>query len=1014
MGALEELVAAWRANPDADATIALCSYLGGSDRVDLVREVGSSAETWHRDDGDVMLAAGRMFLETDMLAEAQSALVGSGKANPRDARPYRFLGEVLLRRGDAIRAEKVLTRAMKLDASDTDVRLWHDRAVVYIALQKRVGIQAVAAEVARTVPQQRSIPPPSAGAGPAAPAEPWEEQPTVPKPRSAAPTRRASSLPPPLPGARPTAPKRSVPPPLAAPAAHESTAPPALAAIHASAVRASRPPPPGGLPAVPPAPRVPSGVPAPPEELAAAVVPPTPAVVPPTPAVVPPTPAVVPPTPPVVPPTPAVVPPTPPVVPPTPAVAPAAQAIAAGAVAAQAPGLAEYPGSDSLPTLRRAGPGPADVPPVPFEHQPAAELGLAADDSSQPDPRTVLKHLSKVGVFEPEGGAAPAWERAPRERSRGGWVFIAAIVVVAGLGIGGYQYARHRTAVRLEQAKEINRRVAVELDSADVNALKGTDDQLSKVFELNSRSETGARLWLENRVLNALLMPGEAVGIDSGYHRARKVGLGEDRLAFGKMASYLVEGDVAGAAAFLPKWDKRAGDDAHYQLMAGVVLEQAGDARALERYQLAKKLEPKAAVFDLFLARAALMQTGSEASKAIVNAAVRNLGDRPASRALRGLAWALDSGRTPKPPGDAIVTAEQAKQLPVPLQFVPPVVSALIARGEGKSKEQSASLKRALSVSTNPGIATWIGFLAIAAGDEKLGRRAALRALKYNAAYPRARALAARVALVGGRLEEAKKAIEQLDPRSPEVLVVRAVVAYETGDASELKAAVGALDPAVAKLAPFAGLTAAGGVVSGAKYPAKEALQTMASPTVPWGEIIAIDSALDSGDLEFAATLLTPSAQSARPVFEVRRARMLRYQSKLDEAAKALQAAGSGGAKMPARLLLERIYWSVASKKYKDARDLLAKYPSTLGPMSEWVKVLVDASAGQVAQANVKAAQLEPPSPAAPLVLRVLGGRALAAAGDRRGKGYVGSLMGAAPKHPDVVIAAKAIGLIRD
>ncbi len=992
MGALEELVAAWRANPDADATIALCSYLGGSGRVDLVREVGSSAETWHRDDGDVMLAAGRMFLEPDMLPEAQSALVGSGKANPRDARPYRFLGEVLLRRGDAIRAEKVLSRAMKLDAADADIRLWHDRAVVYIALQKRVGIQAVAAEVARTVPRQRSIPPPTAATA-SAPPEPWEEQPTVPNPRSAAPTRRASSLPPPLPGARTSSAPQPLAPLPAAPSVgtRESTAPPAVAAIHASAVRASRPPPPGGLPVVPPAPRIPSvpdaGPPPVPPPAAAAPAAPPPVV--------------------------------PPRMPPGAAAEAAPQSAAPFVpppvpVAAQPPGLAEYPGSDSLPTLRRGGPGPADVPDVPFDHQPAAELGLPADDSSQPDPRTVLKHLSKVGVFEPEGGAAPAWERAPRERTRGGWVFVVAIVLVAGVGIGGYQYSRHRTAQRLEQAKEINRRVAVELDAADVKALKGTDAQLSKVFELNSRSEEGARLWLENRVLNALLAPGEPVGIDSGYHRARKVGLAEERLAFGKMASYLVEGDVAGAAAFLPKWDKKAGEDAHYQLLAGVVLEQAGDARALERYQLAKKLEPKAAVFDLFLARAALMQTGTEASKATVNAAVRNFGDRPAGRALRGLAWALDPSRTPKPPGDAKVTAEQTKQLPVPLRFIPPVVDALIARGDGKGKEQSASLKRALSVSTTPGIATWIGFLAIAAGDEKLGRRAALRALKYNAAYPRARALAARVALVGGRLGEAKKAIEQLDPRSPEVLVVRAVVAYETGDASELKAAVGALDPAVAKLTPFAGLKAAIGVVNGNKYPEKEDLEAMASPTVPWGEIIAIDSALDSGNLELAGTLLTPSEGSERPVFEARRARLLRYQSKLEEAAKALQEAGSGGARMPARILLEWIYWYVASKKYKEARDLLAKYPSTLGPMSDWVKVLIDASAGQVAQANVKGAQLEPPSPAAPLVLRVLGARALAAAGDRRAKGYVGALMSSTPKHPDVIIAAKAVGIIRD
>src|SRR5215207_9414292 len=105
MRALEELLNSWRSNPDADATIAVCSYLGSSKRDELIREVGASAETWHAADGNVMLAVGRMYLEAGMLQDAQTGLVAAGKADPRDARAFRYLGEVLLRRGDALRAD---------------------------------------------------------------------------------------------------------------------------------------------------------------------------------------------------------------------------------------------------------------------------------------------------------------------------------------------------------------------------------------------------------------------------------------------------------------------------------------------------------------------------------------------------------------------------------------------------------------------------------------------------------------------------------------------------------------------------------------------------------------------------------------------------------------------------------------------------------------------------------------------------------------------------------------------
>ena len=231
MGAFEELLESWRSNPTADSTLALCSHLSQQPREELAREVGARSEQWHSADSAVMLAVGRMYLDGGLLAESQAAMVLAGKADPRDARPFRYLGEVLLRRGDATRAEKVLARAIQLGSNDSDTQLWHDRAVVYVALQKRVGAQAVAAEVARTLPQSR---PAAAAPKPARPPAPqikpkWsgEEPPTIPKvdmgplapgvrpPSTAPPKPKPRSAPPPLPSARiaqPKLPPRSPPP----------------------------------------------------------------------------------------------------------------------------------------------------------------------------------------------------------------------------------------------------------------------------------------------------------------------------------------------------------------------------------------------------------------------------------------------------------------------------------------------------------------------------------------------------------------------------------------------------------------------------------------------------------------------------------------------------------------------------------------------------------------------------------------------------------------------------------
>jgi len=953
MSALDELLAKWRANPDAESTLALCSYLGSSGREELIREVGTSAEAWHLNDAEVMLAVGRMYLDAGLLAEAQAALVTSGKGNARDWRAFRFLGEVLLRRGDAIRAEKVLARSMQLGQGDDETRLWHDRSVVYAALQKRVGPEAVAGEVARSLPRTPPAPPPAGSqpvAGSPGPAQHWhnDEPPTMPRPAGTPLPRGA------VPNSAPV-----VPPAPAAPASVRQAPAPA-----AARPRSVRPP-----PAVqPPSARQPKSVPPPLPNWASSA-------------------------------------------------GAAAQALVAKAEQPQQPApLQSVPREPAPPHEPVLSPGiplggseAQPAPPIMAAEEPYAEDDTATHvyDSPNPEPGLILQHLARVGVYEPGGGAPPAWEKASSPRTRGSWVFVLATVLLAGAGTGAYFYARKVKRERAELAAHLDTQIATMLESGRVDKLRATDDKLKRVFDLDSRSQRAARLWLKNRVLGLLLLPGQQQGVDSAIHRARKVNVPEKDLAYARIASFLADGDLAGAAALLPKWDKKAGDNALYQLLAGAALERAGDQRAIERYQAARDRDQKLVVAKVLLARLVLLEGGAEKGKPLVDALKKQIGNRPSTKALRALQWAVDPTRPKELPADAKLTDDEKKQLPQPLTPVPYMVDGLLAIQSGERELANEAIGKGVGLSESPAVATRLGFLAIQAGNEKLARKAALRALQFAAVYPGARVLASRVALLGGRISEAKKAIQELDPKAPEVAVVRAVIGYEALDPSELSEAVGALGDGASERPDLAALVAAPGVLSGEQYPDADALQQMATPTAPWGQIVALDAALDTGQLELAGKVVSGWSDDVkkRPVFALRLARLRRYQGKAEEAVKASGNALESG-NVTARDLIERVDDLLDGHYSKGARELIAKYPSVLGPMTGFLQVLADANQHK-ANAKVKASQLDLPPDAAPLLLRTMAARALVAVGDKRAKKYLKALLKQHRTNPELLRAQK-------
>jgi predicted Zn-dependent protease len=907
-GSIDELAIRWRSRPDAKATIALCDALRSTPRSTLVEEVGARASRDHADDAAVLLSTARMYIAAQRLGDAQTVLVTAGKVAPRDAQIYRLLGEVLLRRGDAERAIRVLERALHFGAKDAETRLWSERANVFKSMQATAGMRAVATEVQRTAPleaprpEMRSI----------------SDSTTEVKVVKAPPLGRADDddedvtrRPAPIPKS-----VRKSPDPPSAPKYAANTGPNMVAlplggddepSVTAQFPRERKPkynkdadtsPPFAPIGAAPP-------IPAPP---------------------------------------------------------------------LRDPFAAMRGKAPSPPSVRR----PATTPLVPLTNG-ASPIAT--------EPRDVLDALEIAGIFEPNGvGNLPpiAWDPAAKKpRGKGFFLLIAATVLFVGATAGLFSYVRDKRAKEHEEAEMLLDKVHRTLQAGTAADLAGAEQTLSHVFDLDSRSPRAALEWLHERALLGLLKGGGDIAFEDAMNRAQEVGVKESDVAFARVASFLFQGDTVGAAALLPKWDDRAAKEPWYQLLAGATLARAGDAHSIDRFAAATELDPALVISQIELARA--MALDGDPTKAMERAKVvkEKLPGRPEGPALVTLAWARDPTRGETAPADADQAIKDAADLPVFLQFVPFAVQALRAVGTRDWATAKDNVQKGLAVADGPGVATWLGSIALDTGDEQLARKAALAAVSFSAVYPPARMLAARVAVVGARFDEALKATEELDPTSPEVAVVHGAVAYERLDVDGLARALEAV-PAEAQRIPFlATIRLAPEVLEGRRLIPAPKLVEMSDDESPWSDLVAMDAALDQGNMDQADAIAAEwKGGEDRPLRVLRLARLSRYESRLD-AAEADSLAALRGTVTP-RVLAERVFVLVARSKGGEAGPLLAKYPLVLGPLGTWLSAYAAASQGKVEEAKARTATLDPPPVGAPLEARIIAASALAAMHERR------------------------------
>ncbi|MGH7297659.1 MAG: tetratricopeptide repeat protein, partial [Polyangiaceae bacterium] len=634
-----------------------------------------------------------------------------------------------------------------------------------------------------------------------------------------------------------------------------------------------------------------------------------------------------------------------------------------------------------------------------------------------PHPRDVLDALALSGVFEPpteRGAAAARWAAAGQgPRRKGAPTLIVGMVLFLAGSVGVYMFYRHKRAREHLQAEAILDTVETQLHAGKPDQLPEIEKELTHAFQLESRSPRAALDWAHERAAVGLEKSGADVAFEDAMARAKDVGVPEEKYAFARVASFLFQGDTAGAAAVLTRWDQSAGIDPWYQMVAGATLERAGDVRAKDRYATAAKLDPQLFIAQVAQARATAVEGDTQDAMRLAQALRKSMPDRAEPVALVALAWGRDPSRESLPaPPEADEVVKRVDELPAGLKFVPNAIAALRALDKHNADEARAQIVKGLAVADSPGAAVWLGTIALPLGDEALARKAALAALQLSAVYEPARALAARVALLGDRLDEALKATEDLEPTSPDVAVVRAAAAYERVDADGVTRALEALPPETRKQSFLASLDLAADVLAGRVKLDSAKTMTMAGDDAPWSDLIAMDVALDAGDLASADKIAaswgkTSEGQALRAL---RLARLARYENRLD-AADALSLYAMEHGTVTARALWERAYVLVARGKAGEVGPLLSRYPLVLGPLATWLSAYATASNGNVEAAKGRTAASDPPPPTAPLEARVVAAVALGAMKDKRhGPDYVREVLATSAQHPDLVAAAVALG----
>jgi tetratricopeptide (TPR) repeat protein len=118
---LDDRLRRFQGRPEGSSAAPLAEALLAAGRAAEARDVTAAGLRALPEDPVLLLLDGRARFQAEDLLGAQAALLKVARLTPRDEAPFRWLGEVLLDRGDAARAKKVLERAKALAPEDAEI-----------------------------------------------------------------------------------------------------------------------------------------------------------------------------------------------------------------------------------------------------------------------------------------------------------------------------------------------------------------------------------------------------------------------------------------------------------------------------------------------------------------------------------------------------------------------------------------------------------------------------------------------------------------------------------------------------------------------------------------------------------------------------------------------------------------------------------------------------------------------------------------------------------------------------
>lgn len=800
----------FRTRPGSEDAAKLAGDLLIASRTADALEIASAGLRASPEDLDLLLIEGRAELAGGDLLKAQAALLKAARVGSTRKEPYRYLGEVLMKRGDPARAAKVLERARGIDATDRAIQTLHERALRLAKIaetdhdkaaeQSRASFMPAPPEEAReertmvrpdlserlaAVTKERADEILDAPKRPA-PAAHFEDsleedEPTTigPSPIRPAPAAPVRAMPPPRaavaarpPIAAPPQAKIDIPtlapprPPIAAPptfAAAPIAAPPPGALRGGDAIDSSTSP--GGFaapnrggegpkqaPSRRPAPMAPER-----DSLDSPGFGPSSALSEPF------------------------------------APARAASLLDEERQFGGAPSPFDAPADVSSDSYVPPYSDDNDLPPEPAPDEPTGELAGASED-----PDAILEMLQREGIFEAPTGEPAMW--APRkesrvEKTRIGWILGGVWVLALGGAVGGwygwqeYVHQRHETAAHLvEQAR-------LESRAGDHEDLVDAERHLREARELDPHATTNSTVLLVVHAQRALedgafeigylaptIVRAEASHADASYiHAANAI------VAAGNGNAPAAQTELDAALTGAP-------DDAVVLYIAGRLGQRLGDEHALERLEAATQRDPELSAAGIALAEARHDEGRADDALALLDAVVAHDPENLRAKLWRGFFTADDDEVEA---GLATMTAlEPRLEHGAPTDHVLfDLTRSHLLRRQGHHDEAAAAVEAALSAGAQePRLLALVAQAARAENrflQAEFAATEAVRGAPQNADF---RKLLAGIYLDRRNGGRAMQVLTQLPADDPDVLVMTARAALLVGGDEALSTAAGAID----------------------------------------------------------------------------------------------------------------------------------------------------------------------------------------------------------------------------